>query len=157
MVVVATTFFELLVVSKEQVADDYFGDASADDELERVHGQVHVCVQCVGVLYLTIKVGLLLGDRQQLIKHPGHPMLPYVMVVVLAKEERLGELLDVETLFALATNDTNLYLVMTFIDVELASTGHVTVGRRRNDLDGIRQAMPELVWCGLSQHFYYNP
>jgi len=85
--IVAVTFVELLVISKEQVVDDRFGDASTNDEFERVRGQVHVHVQCVGVLYLVVKVGLLFGDRQQLIKHPRRPMLPYVMVAVLAKVE----------------------------------------------------------------------
>jgi hypothetical protein len=46
-------------------------------------------MQRVGVLYLAIKVGLL-SDQQQLIKRLGHPMLPYVMAMILA-EERLGE------------------------------------------------------------------
>ncbi len=63
IVVVVTTFVELFVVSKEQVVDDCFGDASADDEFERVSSQVHVHVQHVGVLYLAIKVGLFLNDR----------------------------------------------------------------------------------------------
>jgi hypothetical protein len=55
--VIVATFVELFVISKEQVADDHFDDASADDELEHVHGQVHVRVQRVGVFYLTVKVG----------------------------------------------------------------------------------------------------
>ncbi|CAM6023247.1 unnamed protein product [Sphagnum balticum] len=125
-------------------------DASADDKLERVRGQVHVRMQRVGVLYLTVKVGLLLGDRQQLIKRPGHPMLPYVMATVLAREERLGEILDVGTLLALATNDANLHLVTTLVNTELAPAGHVTIGRRQNNLDDIGQVVPGLVWCGLS-------
>jgi hypothetical protein len=53
----------LLVISKEQVVDDHFSDASVDDELERVRGQVHVRVQCVGVFYLAVKVGLFLDDQ----------------------------------------------------------------------------------------------
>ncbi len=83
-------------------------------------------------------------------------MLPYVMVTALAKEERLGEVLDVGALLALVTNDANLHLVVTLLNTELAPTGHVAVGRRRNDLDGIRQAVPELVWRGLSRHFCCN-
>jgi hypothetical protein len=84
-------------------------------------------------------------------------MLPYVMAVVFAREERLGEILDVEALFVVVTNNVNLHLIATFINVELAPTSHVVVGRRQNNLDGIRQAMPKLVWRGLSQHFYCNP
>jgi nitrate/nitrite transporter NarK len=42
IVVVIVTFVKLLVVSKEQVFDDRFNDASTDDKLERVHAQVHV-------------------------------------------------------------------------------------------------------------------
>ncbi len=86
-------------------------------------------VQRVGVLYLAVKVSLLLGDQQRLIKCPGRPMLPYVMAAVLAREERLGEVLDVGVLLALATSNANLHLVATFIDVEFASASHVAVGR----------------------------
>ncbi|CAN5964737.1 unnamed protein product [Sphagnum jensenii] len=63
IVVIAVTFVELLIISKEQVVNDRFSNASADDELERVYGQVHVRVQRVGLLYLVVKVGLLLSDR----------------------------------------------------------------------------------------------
>jgi hypothetical protein len=52
----------LLLVSKEQVTDDRFDNASTDNELERVRGQVHVRVQHVGVFYLAVKIGLLLDD-----------------------------------------------------------------------------------------------
>lgn len=142
IIVVVTTFVELLVVSKEQVIDDCFGDASADDEFEHVSSQVQVHVQHVGVLYLAVKVGLFLNDRQRLIKRLGRPILPYVMVAVLAREEWLSEILDVETLFALTTNDANLHLIATFVDAKLAPTGHVAVGCRRNDHDDIRQAVP---------------
>jgi hypothetical protein len=83
-------------------------------------------------------------------------MLPYVMATVLAREERLGEILDVGALLALATNDANLHLITTLVNAELAPTNHVTIGHRRNDFDGIRQAMPELVWHVLSQHFCCN-
>jgi hypothetical protein len=79
------------------------------------------------------------------------------MAIVLAKEERLGEVLDVGTLLALATSNTNLHLVATLINTELALAGHVVVGHRRNDLNGVRQAMPGLVWRGLFQHFCCNP
>ncbi len=95
----------MLVVSKEQVADDRYNNASIDDKLEHVHGQVHVRVQRVGVLYLVVKIGLLLSDQQQLIKRLGRPMLPYVMATVFAKEEPIGEILDVKALLALATNN----------------------------------------------------
>jgi hypothetical protein len=64
-------------------------------------------------------------------------MLPYVMVVVLAKEERLGEVLDVGALLALATSDVNFHLVATLVDVELTPASHVVIGRCQNDLDGI--------------------
>jgi hypothetical protein len=57
-------------------------------------------------------------------------MLPYVMATVLAKEERLSEVLDVGMLYALVTNNTNLHLLVTFVDVELALVGHVAVGCR---------------------------
>ncbi|CAK9862316.1 unnamed protein product [Sphagnum jensenii] len=77
-------------------------------------------------------------------------MLPYVMAVVIAREERLGEVLDVGALLALATNDANLHLIATLVDAKLTPAGHIAVGRCRNDLDGKHQAMPELVWCGLS-------
>ncbi|CAM6030945.1 unnamed protein product [Sphagnum balticum] len=155
--VITVTFIELLVVSKEQVVNDRFDDASANDELERVRGQVHVRVQHVGVLYLAIKVGLLLGDQQQLIKRPGCPILPYVMATVLAREEQLGEVLDVEALLALVTNNANLHLIATLVNTELAPAGHITVGRHQNDLDGVRQVVLGLVWHGLSQHFCCNP
>ncbi|CAM6017988.1 unnamed protein product [Sphagnum balticum] len=79
-------------------------------------------------------------------------MLPYVMAMVLAREERLGEVLDVRALLALVTSDANLHLVATFINRELALIGHVAIGCRRNDLDGVRQAVPGLVWRGLCQH-----
>jgi hypothetical protein len=62
-----------------------------------------VHVQRVGVLYLAVKVGLLLDDQEQLIKRPRRPMLPYVMATILAKEEGLGEVLNVGALLALAT------------------------------------------------------
>jgi hypothetical protein len=84
-------------------------------------------------------------------------MLPYVMATVLVREEQLGEVLDVEALFTLATSDANLHLVTTFVNIELAPTSHVVVERCRNDFDGVRQAMPELVWHGLSRHFSCNP
>jgi hypothetical protein len=42
--IIATTFVKLLVNSKEEVINDHFGDAFADDELECVRGQVHVHV-----------------------------------------------------------------------------------------------------------------
>jgi hypothetical protein len=84
-------------------------------------------------------------------------MLPYVMVAVLAKEEWLGKILDVEALLVLATNNANLHLVTTFINTELALKSHIVVGRRRNDLNGVCQGVPELVWHGLSQHFCCDP
>ncbi len=62
IIVIATTFIKLLLVSKEQVTDDHFDNASTDNELERVRGQVHVHVQHVGVFYLAVKIGLLLDD-----------------------------------------------------------------------------------------------
>jgi len=55
-------------------------------------------------------------------------MLPYMMDVVLAREERFGEVLDVEVLFALVTNNANLHLVTTLVDVKLALVGHAAVG-----------------------------
>jgi hypothetical protein len=73
-------------------------------------------MQRVGVFYLTVKIGLLLDDRQRLIKRPGRPMLPYMMVAVLAREERLGEILDVEALIALVTNDANLHVIATLVN-----------------------------------------
>jgi ribosomal protein S12 methylthiotransferase accessory factor YcaO len=79
------------------------------------------------------------------------------MATVLAREERFGEVMDVEALLALATNDANLHLVATLVNTELAPIGHVAVGRCRNDLDGVRQAVPRLVWRGLSRNFYCNP
>jgi hypothetical protein len=72
-------------------------------------------------------------------------MLPYVMAMVLAREERLGEVLDVRALLALATNDANLHLVATLVNTKLALTGHVAVGHRQNDLDDARQAVLGLV------------
>jgi hypothetical protein len=77
-------------------------------------------------------------------------MLSYVMVTVLAMEERLGEVLDVKALLALATNDANLHLVATLVNIELALASHVAVGRRQNNLNGVHQAVPGLVWRGLS-------
>jgi hypothetical protein len=77
-------------------------------------------------------------------------MLPYVMAMVLAKEERLGEVLDVGALLALATSDANLHLVATLVNTELAPTSHVAVGCHQNDLDGVRQVMFGLVWHDLS-------
>ncbi len=74
--------------------------------------------------------------------------MPYVMVAVLAREEWLSEILDVETLFTLATNDANLHLIATFVDAKLAPTGHVAVGCRRNDHDDVRQAVPG--WYGVA-------
>jgi len=57
-------------------------------------------------------------------------MLPYVMATILAREERLGDILDIEVLLALATSDTNLHLITTLVDAELALVGHVDVGCR---------------------------
>jgi hypothetical protein len=54
--------------------------------------------------------------------------MPYVMAIVLAREERLCEVLDVGTLFALVTNNANLHFVATLVDIELAPVGHVTIG-----------------------------
>ncbi len=57
-------------------------------------------------------------------------MLPYVMATILAREERLGDILNIEVLLALATSDTNLHLITTLIDAKLALVGHVNVGCR---------------------------
>jgi hypothetical protein len=83
-------------------------------------------------------------------------MLPYVMATVLAKEERFSEVLDVRALLALATSDTNLHLVATLINIKLAPIVHITIGHRRNDLNGVREAARGLVWHGLSRHFCCN-
>jgi len=79
------------------------------------------------------------------------------MATVLAREEQLGEVLDVGALLALAISNANLHLVATLVNTELAPASHVAIGHYQNDLNGIRQAMPGLVWDGLSQHFYNNP
>jgi hypothetical protein len=84
-------------------------------------------------------------------------MLPYVMATVLAKDEWLGEIPDVRVLLVFATNDANLHLIATLVNTELAPGGHIVVGRRQNDLNGVHQTVPGLVWRGLSQHFYCNP
>jgi hypothetical protein len=64
-------------------------------------------------------------------------MLPYMMAVVLPKEEWLGEILDVRMLLVLPTSNANLHLIATFVNAEFALVRHVAIGCRRNDLDGV--------------------
>jgi hypothetical protein len=68
-------------------------------------------------------------------------MVPFVMVVVLERSERLREVLDVVALLALAARHLDLNDVMALVQAEQVADGHVTITSRRDNLQGEFQGM----------------
>jgi hypothetical protein len=118
---------ELLIIAKEQVANNRFDDIGTNGELKRVNIQVEVMVEHVGELDAPNKILLLLINRQALIFHPRRHVLPLMMVAVLEWNERLHEVLDVVALLALTARHPDLNDVAAFVQAEQAADDHVAI------------------------------